>query len=66
MFDIFKGPEKINIAQFVRHIPTTTAEQRFRQKTVDDIGYLEEAGKKDLAKLEAEKLVKHLTKEFEL
>lgn len=69
MFNIFKKEEIAEspaIAKWLNQPPPGTIDQRFRQKTVDDIGYLEESGKKELAKLEAAKLIAHLKAEFEL
>jgi hypothetical protein len=46
--------------------PPLTEEQRFRQNTIGDIRHLENAGKKDLAQLEAQKLITHLKTEYDL
>ena len=44
--------------------PAATMKQKFRQKTIEDIKSLEDAGSPDLAALEAMKLIDHLKKEY--
>lgn len=73
MLNIFKTlktekPDKeiIALSHFFSQPKPMTTEQAFRQKTADDIRHLEDLGKKDLARLEVEKLIAHLKMEFEL
>jgi len=70
LFDIFasdkKSPQGIRIkpSYSLSFAPTMPAKHEFRMRTIVDIQQLIEAGEKDLAKLEAQKLIAHLQKEF--
>lgn len=43
--------------------PPLTTEESFRRRTIEDINFLLKEDKKDLAALEAKKLIDHLQKE---
>jgi len=63
---IFFPPVMLGKLGPISSFPKPSPEQEFRFKTVDDIAALEGIGKKELAALEAKKLIEHLKSEFGL
>lgn len=65
MIQWFKRNEHIAPVKWISFPdPEATMKQKFRQKTIEDIKSLEDAGSPDLAALEATKLIDHLKKEY--